>query len=79
MRSLRLIFSNEAPDISGASLFLKHFCCLYVLIEKEYSMSKKLCKADKIKKKHTLNPYFECKKCGLQSNKESKLCKPNKI
>ena len=42
-------------------------------------MSKKLCKADKIKKKHTINVEFECKKCGLQSNKENKLCKPKEI
>lgn len=42
-------------------------------------MSKKLCKVDKIKKKYTLNAEFECKKCGLQSNKESKLCKPKEI
>lgn len=41
-------------------------------------MSKKLCKNDKeqIKKR---NAKYECKKCGLYSKKEKKLCKPEEL
>lgn len=41
-------------------------------------MSKKLCKQDKKKIKKEKAQY-ECKKCGLYSKKEKKICKPEKI
>ncbi len=44
-------------------------------------MSKKLCKKDegKIKKDSSKESKFECKSCGLRSNKEKHLCKSKKI
>ena len=41
-------------------------------------MSKTLCKQDKKKKVKLEKAKYECKKCGSQSNKEKKLCKPVK-
>jgi hypothetical protein len=39
-------------------------------------MSKKQCEKDNIKKDKSEQKKFTCKKCGLKSNKEGKLCKP---
>jgi len=41
-------------------------------------MSKKMCKKEEIKLR-IKDAKYECKKCGLRSNREDKLCKPNKI
>lgn len=42
-------------------------------------MPKKLCKQDKRKKVKPEKSKYECKKCGLKSDKEKKICKPVKI
>ncbi len=42
-------------------------------------MSKKLCKAHTKNKLKKEKASFVCKKCGLHSKKEKKLCKSNKI
>jgi hypothetical protein len=39
-------------------------------------MSKKICEKDNPKKDKVEHKKFTCKKCGLKSNKEGKLCKP---
>ncbi len=39
-------------------------------------MAKKLCEKKDIKSKDGEKKKFECKKCGLSSNKENRLCKP---
>jgi len=41
-------------------------------------MSKKMCKKEGIKLR-IKDAKYECKKCELRSNKENKLCKPQKI
>lgn len=46
---------------------------------KQEEMSKKLCKKDKVKEKDIKEAKYQCKKCGIKTNKEKKVCKPEKI
>jgi len=41
-------------------------------------MNKKLCEKEKKKGRNDSDLKYTCKKCGLKSDKEKKLCKPLK-
>jgi len=42
-------------------------------------MSKRLCKEGEVLNKKDKKFRYECKKCGMKSNKEESCCKPIKI
>ena len=75
-----LIFSSEAIlIINGSFAFFQQNLMYLVLKIKHEDMSKKLCKKDKVKKKDIKEAKYQCKKCGIKTNKEKKVCKPEKI